>query len=105
MSADRESPPPTEPILLRTVELFAAIAHPVRLAVLLRLSQQGAMTVGELQAFAGIEQSAMSHHLKLLRDRRLVATERRGKQIAYTVADRHVAHIVEDAVRHVEEGA
>jgi DNA-binding transcriptional ArsR family regulator len=94
---------PADPAIGRTVELLSAIAHPVRLAVLLALRRRGPITAGELQELAGYEQSAMSHQLLILRDARLVETERRGKQVVYRLADEHVAHIVEDALRHVRE--
>jgi len=45
----------------------------------------------------------MSHHLRVLRDARLVRTERRGKHVIYRLHDHHVAHIVEDAISHVIE--
>jgi DNA-binding transcriptional ArsR family regulator len=101
---DTDALAPTDPAIGRTVELLAAIAHPVRLAVLLALGRRGPMTAGELQELAGYEQSAMSHQLRVLRDARLVETERHGKQIVYRLHDEHVAHIVEDALRHVREG-
>ncbi len=102
---EAESPPlePGDPALEAAVALFAAMAHPVRLLVLAALGRRGAATVGELQALAGVEQSAMSHQLRLLREARLVEAERRGKQVVYRLHDQHVASVVEDAVRHVRE--
>jgi hypothetical protein len=34
-----------------------------------------------------------------------VRTERRGREIAYSLGDEHVAHIVHDAVMHATEGS
>lgn len=92
-----------DPAIERTVALLSAIAHPVRLEVLLALHRRGPMTAGELQDLAGYEQSAMSHLLRVLREARLVDAERRGKQVVYRLQDEHVAHIVEDALKHVRE--
>ena len=86
-----------------TVKLLSAMAHPARLIVLLLLDEAGTLSAGELQKAAGLEQSAMSHQLKVLRQARLVTSQRDGKRVIYQLADHHVAHIVKDAVRHAAE--
>lgn len=92
---------PLEPV----VSFFAALAHPLRLQVLLLLDARGEASVGELQEACAVEQSALSHQLATLRRAHLVATERSGRKVVYRLADHHVAHIVRDAVAHVGEGA
>lgn len=87
----------------RAVELFAALAHPVRLQVLDSLGRAGALSVGELCQELGVEQSAMSHQLHALREARLIRPERRGRQVYYALADQHVVSIVADALAHVQE--
>jgi len=94
---------PEEESLQLVVDLFAALAHPARALVLLALGRHGPISVSALTRLAGIEQSAMSHQLRVLRDARLVRTERRGKRVFYHLHDDHVAHIVEDALSHVVE--
>ena len=91
----------TEPSSVHAaVALLSAVAHPVRLSTLLALADGGERCAGELQELAGIEQSAMSHQLRVLRENRLVVTERRGRHVWYRVADEHVANLVRDAVAH-----
>lgn len=87
----------------KTVALFRAIAHQDRLLVLLALSKNKRLCVGDLTELCGATQSAMSHQLRALREAGLVRTEREGKQIFYMLDDKHVAHIIEDAVAHVAE--
>jgi len=94
---------PGEAELARTIALFKAIAHPSRLLVLITLSRLGPMSAGALQSICGIEQSAMSHQLGGLRHARLVSAKRDGKQIIYSLQDKHVAHVVEDAMLHASE--
>jgi len=94
---------PPEGALQSTVGLLSAVANPTRLLVLLALNRLGPRTVGQLQTLSGIEQSALSHHLRVLRDARLVRSERRGRHVVYRLHDHHVAHIVEDAISHVIE--
>lgn len=61
------------------------------------------MSAGELQEKVGAEQSAVSHQLATLRRTRLVAVRRDGRRMMYSLLDDHVAHIVEDALKHANE--
>lgn len=89
--------------LERAVDLLSCMAHPVRLAVLLRLHREGPTHVSGLMEELNVEQSALSHHLRHLRAARLVVGERDGRSVVYRLHDEHVGCIVEDAVRHASE--
>src|ERR1700755_427829 len=78
-----------------------ALATPSRLLILGRL-RQGPASVGELSAAVGMEQSAVSHQLRLLRTLGLVEAEREGRSIRYTLYDNHVAELLDQAVFHTE---
>ena len=52
----------------------------------LRLLLEGPLHVGELQQRLGIEQSLLSHHLRVLRETGLVISERDGKAVLYSLA-------------------
>lgn len=80
-------------------ELLRALANPHRLAILLELTA-GARCVHELVEALAISQPLASQHLRVLRAARLVQTQRRGREIAYSLGDEHVSHIVHDAVVH-----
>jgi ArsR family transcriptional regulator, virulence genes transcriptional regulator len=62
--------------------LLRALANPHRLLVLCALSE-GELPVGELNARVPLSQSALSQHLAVLREDRLVATRREGQAIHY----------------------
>jgi len=94
-AADRE--------IAGALALFAALAHEGRLRALLALSRSGALSVGALAKACSLEQSAMSHQLRLLREARLVKARRVGKSVSYSLADHHVAHVICDAIAHVSE--
>ena len=96
-------PAPDSALLDRTAAWLQVVAHPVRVHVLWALAREGALTAGELQERVGIEASALSHHLRLMRDARLVQSEPRGRHRVYRLDDPHVAHIVNDALKHVAE--
>jgi DNA-binding transcriptional ArsR family regulator len=78
-----------------------ALATPSRLLILATL-QRGTSTVSELAAAVGMEQSAVSHQLRLLRNLGLVDGERAGRHIRYSLFDNHVAELIEQAIYHAE---
>jgi len=78
-----------------------ALATPSRLRILGRLRQDPA-SVTELAAATGMEQSAVSHQLRMLRHLGLVAGQRNGRTIIYALYDNHVAMLLDEAVYHAE---
>lgn len=78
-----------------------ALATPSRLLILATL-QQGATTVGALAEAVGMEQSAVSHQLRLLRNLGLVDGQRQGRHIMYTLYDDHVSELIDQAIYHSE---
>ena len=87
----------------RVAQLFKALAHPTRARVLWTLSERGPTSAGQLGDGLDLEQSALSHQLKVLRQHRLVRTTRQGREVHYALLDDHVQHIVRDALLHVIE--
>ncbi len=82
--------------------LLRALANPHRVAIVMELAE-GERCVHELVAALHLPQPLVSQHLRVLREERLVEGHRRGREVAYALVDRHVAHIVGDAVAHVTE--
>ncbi|MEV8454628.1 metalloregulator ArsR/SmtB family transcription factor [Streptomyces sp. NPDC052095] len=78
-----------------------ALATPSRLYILARL-QEGPCAVGDLAGAVGMEASACSHQLRLLRNLGLVTGERQGRSIVYSLYDNHVAELLDQALYHVE---
>lgn len=78
-----------------------ALATPSRLYILARL-QEGPCSVSELADAVGMEASACSHQLRLLRNLGLVTGERHGRSIIYALYDHHVAELLDQALFHVE---
>ena len=83
-------------------ELFRALSSSVRVAIVSQLTD-GELCVNELVEVLGLPQPLVSQHLRVLRGADLVQGVRRGKEVAYTLTDEHVAHIVRDALSHAEE--
>jgi DNA-binding transcriptional ArsR family regulator len=49
-----------------------------------------------------MEQSAVSHQLRLLRAMGLVTGARNGRSVIYALYDNHVAMLLDEAVYHIE---
>jgi len=82
-------------------QTMQALAAPSRLLILSRLRREPC-SVGKLAADIGMEQSAVSHQLRLLRHLGLVEGTRHGKTTVYALYDDHVARLLDEAVYHSE---
>jgi len=78
----------------RPLAIAQALADPLRLGVLHHL-MGGASSVSELMTLLGVEQSRLSNHLAVLRERSLVRTTRQGRHVLYELHDAAVARLVE----------
>ncbi|UJP06064.1 MAG: metalloregulator ArsR/SmtB family transcription factor [Nitrosomonas sp.] len=74
--------------------LLKILANPDRLMILCELSR-GTRNVGELEEILNIHQPTLSQQLTVLREENLVATERRGKYIYYSLASQEAAKVME----------
>lgn len=83
-------------------DLLRALAAPLRIAIVIELAD-GPRCVHDLVDDLGEPQPLVSQHLRVLRAAGVVTGERRGREIAYSLTDAHVGHIVADAVTHVQE--
>ncbi len=81
-------------------ETMQALATPSRVRILARL-REGACSVNDLAEAVGMEQSAVSHQLRVLRHLRLVVGERSGRNVLYALHDEHVGVLLEEATFHV----
>jgi DNA-binding transcriptional ArsR family regulator len=91
----------SEAHLLLLVDTFQALADATRARMLYALTQRR-LCVRDLAILVGVSESAVSHQLRFLRDRRLVRPRREGNIIYYTVDDHHVAALFKEADYHVD---
>ncbi len=96
---------PTDLLDLRlagqVAEAMQALATPSRLRILARL-YDGPASVGEISEAVGMDGSAVSHQLRILRHLGLVSGEREGRRVNYSLYDEHVGQLLEQAMSHVE---
>jgi DNA-binding transcriptional ArsR family regulator len=79
-----------------------ALADPKRILILYALAE-GPRNVTELTDALRVPQSTVSRHLKVLRERQLVTTERSGATVEYSLTDERVIDAL-DALRAVLMG-
>lgn len=83
-------------------DLLKALASPHRVAIV-DLLAGGPHRVHQIVEALGLDQPLVSQHLRVLRDADLLTGERQGKEVVYSLADHHIAHIVGDAITHAAE--
>lgn len=82
-------------------ETMQALATGSRVRILGQL-HAGPRSVGELADVVGMEPSAVSHQLRVLRHLGLVVGTREGRRVVYELHDEHVGQMLEEAISHVE---
>jgi DNA-binding transcriptional ArsR family regulator len=80
---------------------MAALSTASRVRILARL-RSGPCAVGDLSSELQMEQPAVSHQLRILRDLGFVVGRRRGRHIVYELFDSHVASLLDEALRHLD---
>ena len=96
--------PLDEHIAAHVAELFRAFSDTSRVRILYALTTRGELNVGALADIVGISESAVSHHMRGLRQMHLVAARRDGKEVFYRVEDEHIVALFQQGVNHVRYG-
>jgi DNA-binding transcriptional ArsR family regulator len=89
---------------LALAETFSLLGDPTRTRILHALSVDE-LCVSDLATLLALSPSAVSHQLRLLRDRRLVAVRRDGKRTYYSLQDEHIRTLVDMGTSHAAEDA
>jgi ArsR family transcriptional regulator, lead/cadmium/zinc/bismuth-responsive transcriptional repressor len=84
-------------------ELFRSFSDTSRVRILSALTT-GELNVGALADMVGISVSAVSHHLRGLRQMQLVQARRDGKEVFYRVDDEHIIALFQQGVKHILHG-
>lgn len=86
----------------RMAEFFGVLADPNRLRLLSALANQE-LCVCDLAAGLKMGESAVSHQLRILRAMRLVKYRKEGRNVYYSLADRHVMNLYREVAEHLNE--
>ena len=83
-------------------ETFQALGDPSRVQIIWALSK-GELCVGEMTDLLGMSQPAVSHHLRTLRNLRLVRVRKEGRTAFYSLDDEHIHGLLQEGIEHVED--
>lgn len=83
-------------------ETFQALGDSSRIQIVWVLSK-GELSVGRLAALLHMSQPAVSHHLRTLRNLKLVRPRRVGRTVFYTLDDEHIDRLLKEGIEHVED--
>lgn len=86
----------------RLTEFFRVFGDETRLRILHLLSREE-LCVHDIAGRTGMQQSAISHQLRVLKQARLVRYRREGKTMLYTLNDSHVQQVFDQGLEHVME--
>jgi DNA-binding transcriptional ArsR family regulator len=84
-------------------ELFSTLADASRVRIIAALSG-GEMSVGQLAETVDISPSAVSHHMRHLRQMQLVRAHKQGRYVYYSLDDEHVSDLFQRGLEHVLHG-
>ena len=93
---------PKPATVLAMAETFKLLGDPTRLRIVDALSR-GELCVCDLAAMLGVGATAISNHLRLLRNVRLVRHRRAGKLVYYTLEDAHIGRLLAECLDHVQD--
>lgn len=94
---------PEEERLYDLAELFKVFGDTTRIKILCALFESE-MCVCDIAALLCMNQSAISHQLRVLKQARLVKYRKAGKVVYYSLDDEHIKHIFDQGLEHVMEG-
>jgi ArsR family transcriptional regulator len=83
----------TESLRQFKADIFQALAHPTRIAIL-ELLGPGELSSSALIEKLAIEQSNLSQHLAILRSKQLVTNRKVGNQVFYSVRDPKINEVL-----------
>lgn len=89
-------------VLFELADLFKVFGDSTRLRIMVTISENE-MSVLNIAETLNMEQSTISHQLRVLRQNKLVRVRREGKQIYYSLDDEHVKKIIEMGLDHILE--
>lgn len=89
-------------VVYGATQIFDALSDFTRFQILSALLESD-KSVGDLQEACHVSQSAISHQLRLLRDRSLVAARREGQRVIYSLADDHIGLLIGIGLEHAAE--
>jgi len=89
-------------VFLLLAETFQALGDSSRVQIVWAL-MQGEKNVGYLAELLEMSQPAVSHHLRTLRNLKLVRIRRSGRTSFYSLDDKHINQLLHEGLNHVRD--
>lgn len=83
-------------------EFFSVFSQETRIKIIILLSVSE-LNVNDLSKYLSLNQSTVSHQLRILKDRKIVTSSRKGKEIYYNIANSYVNEVLFSAVKATED--
>ena len=80
--------------IIHHAEIFKALGHPTRLAIVKGLVEKDECNVTKMVNNIDISQSTISQHLAILRRIHIVKCTKRGQEVCYKVEDEKIKKII-----------
>ena len=93
---------PGEEVVRDLSDFLKVFGDPTRIRILFLLRERE-LCVHDVCAVLNMQQAAISHQLKILRQARLVRYRKEGKMVFYTINDRHISELLKMGLEHIEE--
>ena len=87
--------PQNSPLWNFKADIFQALAHPTRVAIVESLRDGGERSAGELIQLLGLERVNTSQHLAVLRSKYVVVGRKEGNQIFYSLRDPSLGQVLD----------
>jgi len=94
--------PLNEHTAAHVAELFRSFSDTSRVRILSTILEQE-LNTSKIAEVLGLSESAVSHHLRGLRQMRIVQARRDGKEVFYSVVDTHIIALFQQGIRHIQE--
>ncbi|MCT7697631.1 MAG: metalloregulator ArsR/SmtB family transcription factor [Lactobacillus crispatus] len=85
------------------IRIIRALNHPIRIQILYYLNDNQKSSVNNLVKQFDVSQPAISRHLRILEEAKLVKSERVRQERYYSLEDKHVIKILDVLRQHVKE--
>jgi DNA-binding transcriptional ArsR family regulator len=84
-------------------DLFVALGDPQRQRILLTFEPGERLNVTQIVSVSALSRTAVSHHLKVLRQAGALQSEKVGKEVYFWVDKDHIVHVLQCVIDYVRE--
>jgi len=93
---------PTDNRIMRVADTFSILGDKTRVKIVFALSLEKELCVCDIANILGLTISATSHQLRKLRDKRIVSFKNDGNMVYYSLDDKYMEELLDDAFKHIE---